>query len=175
MAAQEDLTAPVWRTLANWRNDAGTLFFSDPGANLRYEGYFGGDTLSGLWRSEAAIGEWWCAPVDIPEAVAAASDGRPNRARFPLPNPVTMRTPTYPRDAIRGAREGQIVVCFKVDHLGVPFDPRVVTETDEIFRRPTLDALLTSRFLPWPEGAERPPRPACRTYTFRLEPDYDWQ
>ena len=162
---------PMWRKLTIPRIDGYTVFFQEPGADRRFEGRFDGDSITGLWRSTGAVGEWWCAPVDAPELKGERA-ANAEKARFPFPKATRLATPRYPREAIRGALEGRVVTCFKVDASGRIFDPVVLEQSDPIFREPTLVALSQSNFAPWPDGADEPPRPACRTYTFRLEREY---
>jgi hypothetical protein len=162
---------PLWRNLSYPRTDGYRVFFQDSGASRSFEGRFDGGSITGSWRTTQSVGEWWCAPVDAPALRGARPDKR-DAVRFPLPRSIVLSTPRYPRDAIRNALEGRVVTCFKVDATGRIFDPVVLEQTDIIFREPTLIALGRSNFAPWPDGAEEPPRPACRTYTFRLEPEY---
>ena len=168
VAPQDGLAAPIWRELDAWRVDGGNLFFSDPSEDIGYEGFFNGETISGLWRSSQTIGEWWCSPVEMEVPVLGPTQRAAGKTRFPLPKPATLATPVYPLDAIRRGTEGQVVICFRVSHEGVVLDPQVVRETEEIFREPAVTALLASRYVPWRDGGTEPARPACRTYTFRL-------
>jgi hypothetical protein len=77
-------------------------------------------------------------------------------------------TPTYPRQAIRDAKEGRAVACFLVDASGAIIDPEILELTDEVFRYPTMVALYRSRYFPW--GTL--PRPGCRSYLYQLDAAY---
>lgn len=171
MATPVDGEPPVWRELSTARYDKRSVFFNDPGRGQRFEGFFDGEGITGLWRTSQSVGEWWCAPVDAPGMQAAHPRSREAK-RYPFPHPLRLATPGYPYQAVRAGLEGRVVSCFKVDATGKLFEPKILEATDPIFRAPTLKALERSDFRPWPKGQDQPPRPACRTYTFQLEPDY---
>jgi len=170
-ASAVDGTVLAWRELSDARYDGRSVLFSDPGTKQRFEGLFDGESITGLWRTAQSVGEWWCAPVDAP-AMRVANPRSTKAKRFPFPHPLRLATPRYPYQAVRAGLEGRVVSCFKVDATGKLFDPRILEATDPIFRQPTLEALERSDFRPWSNGEDQPPRPACRTYTFQLEPDY---
>ena len=86
--------------------------------------------------------------------------------------PEIMATPAYPRQAIRDAKEGRVVVCFEVDANGVVRDPQFIELTDEIFRAPSLDALMQSRYKGWSDEENGAARPACRSFIYRLDQIY---
>jgi TonB family protein len=171
--AAETLDAE-WVALSEWRIRDDTLSFDDDRNGRHFRAGLKGLTLAGVWRARTGTGEWWCSPlgraeggepqVPAPEAVDDS---------FPLPKPELMVVPRYPIDAIRRALEGHVVVCFKVDADGRIFEPRIVEQSDPIFKDPTLRALLRSHYAPWPEGRGRPARPGCRTYRFRLTQVYE--
>jgi hypothetical protein len=171
MAAAIDGGSPTWIELSTPRYDRRSVFFSDPDNDRRFEGFFDGEGITGLWRTSRSVGEWWCAAVDAPGMRQARPRSKQPK-RYPFPHPLRLATPRYPYQAVRGGLEGRVVTCFKVDAMGKLFEPRILEATDPIFRKPTLEALDRSNFKPWPSGQDQPPRPACRTYTFQLEPDY---
>ena len=166
-----DGEVPTWRELSMPRYDGRSVFFDDAAKDQSFEGFFDGEGITGLWRSSQSVGEWWCAPVDAP-GMQQAHPRSKDAKRYPFPHPLRLATPRYPYQAVRAGLEGRVVSCFKVDATGRLFEPRILEATNAIFRKPTLEALDSSYFRPWPEGQDQPPRPACRTYTFELEPDY---
>ena len=83
-----------------------------------------------------------------------------------------MATPRYPRQAIREAREGRVVICFEVDPSGQVQAPEFIELSDEIFRATSLDALMTSSYQPLTGSGRNSPRPACRSFIYRLDQIY---
>ena len=83
--------------------------------------------------------------------------------------PEVMATPAYPIRAVREAKQGRAVVCFEVDATGTVRDPQFIELTDEIFRGPSLDALMLSRYQGWSGGGHRP---ACRSFVYVLDRIY---
>jgi len=156
-----------WARVSRWRVRDDLLSFVDERNGRRFQAGLRGMTLAGLWRSKDATGEWWCSPLALegPVTVRAPAD---SGGHFPLPKPELMVAPKYPLRAIREAREGKVVVCFKVDAEGRILEPRIVELSHPIFKDPTLDALLRSRYAPWAAGRGRPARPGCRSYRYEL-------
>jgi len=171
MATPSEDSIPLWRELSIARYDGSSVSFRDPGTDQRFEGVFDGEGITGLWRNDHSVGEWWCAPVDAP-GMQVVRPRSPEPKRYPFPHPMRLATPRYPSQAVREGLEGRVVACFKVDSSGKLFEPQILEATNPIFSEPTLVALKQSDFRPWPNGQDQPPRPACRTYTFQLEPDY---
>lgn len=168
----DDLQAE-WLPISRWRIRDETLSFTDERTRRRFRAGLRGTTLAGLWRGDGN-GEWWCSPLAVTDAITVrASLSDEYEGYFPLPKPALMVAPRYPLQAIRKALEGVVVVCFKVDAFGHIREPRIVELSDPIFRDPTLDALLRSRYAEWPAGRERPPRPGCRTYRYELTQVFD--
>ena len=64
------------------------------------------------------------------------------------PKAIFQRAPTYPYQAVRDQRSGEVLVEFSVDEAGRVFSPVVVRSTDRIFEEPTLRAVLQWRFEP---------------------------
>jgi periplasmic protein TonB len=58
------------------------------------------------------------------------------------------QAPTYPYEAARDQRSGEVLVEFSVDEAGRVFNPVVVRSTDRIFEEPTLRAVAQWRFEP---------------------------
>ncbi len=83
-----------------------------------------------------------------------------------------MATPTFPRQAIREAQEGRVVVCFVVEPSGEIFDPEFVELSHELFRATSLDALRRSRYQSWDPRTDGGARPACRSFIYRLDYKY---
>jgi TonB family protein len=81
-----------------------------------------------------------------------------------------MASPSYPRQAIRDAKEGRAVVCFLVDSGGAVRDPEIVELSDQIFRDATMLAIFRSSYRPW--GEQGVVRPGCRSYTYELDAIY---
>ena len=77
-----------------------------------------------------------------------------------------MATPRYPRQAIREAREGRVVICFEVDPSGQVQAPEFIELSDEIFRASSLDALMSSSYQPLTGSGRTSPRPACRSFIY---------
>ena len=58
------------------------------------------------------------------------------------------KAPTYPYEAARDQKSGEVLVEFSVDEAGRVFNPVVVSSTDRIFEEPTLRAVVQWRFEP---------------------------
>jgi hypothetical protein len=79
--------------------------------------------------------------------------------------PDVSATPTYPREAIRDAKEGRAVACFFVAAGGDIVDPVILELSDEVFRYPTMVALYGSRYY----RGDKSGRPGCRSYMYQLD------
>lgn len=132
-----------------------------------------GASLGGAWSSASLAGGWWCSRApDRASGESSSARRRPPAADGLLLElvPAVMATPRYPLEAIRAAKEGRVVGCFTVNASGEIVDPELVELSDEIFRKTTLEALSRSRYRGWAD--ERVLRPACRSFTFRLDAVY---
>ena len=77
-----------------------------------------------------------------------------------------MVSPSYPREAIKEAKEGRAIVCFLVDASGAVRDPELLELSDPIFATPTLQAIERSRYRPATRSDVM--RPGCRHYLYEL-------
>ena len=163
----------AWSPLSTWEVQKGVIKFEDPRTGRRFSADARRDTLAGEWRTLNLLGGWWC-------SAATANDGSeshidiltgtgldPDSTKRLIPE--VMATPTFPLQAIREAREGRVVLCFIVEPSGEVYDPEFVELSDEIFRAPSLDALMRSRYKPWNPRIDGGSRQACRSFIFRLD------
>jgi hypothetical protein len=158
-----------WAAISDWVADDGRLTFTDFTGGREFAAPLTRATLGGLWRSGTATGGWWC--VRREDAVAAETRGPyTSAAEFFVPPliPDISATPTYPRQAIRDAKEGRAVACFLVDASGTILEPEILELSDEVFRYPTMVALYRSRYFPGGTGV----RPGCRSYMYQLDAAY---
>jgi hypothetical protein len=173
IARAADTDFRPWMPASSWRVSDGKLSFSDPRTGRHFEADLGRSTLGGTWQSRTLVGGWWCAPASAEEHAAlidAAIPGSSTDAYLPPLFPLVMATPTYPREAIRAAKEGRAVVCFVVDAEGLVSEPEFLELSDEIFRAPSLDSLARSRYRGWEDKSLV--RPGCRTFIYRLDAIY---
>lgn len=163
-----DVAQRRWVTLGEWRETRGRLRIRDEANEREFFADLERPTLGGVWSAPARIGGWWCAPVSY-EQYEFAADRRPPGAGalMAVLVPAVMATPSYPRQAIRDAKEGRAVSCFLVDGRGEVSMPDVIELTDEVFRAPTLDAVTKSSYRGLAD--ENVLLPACRTFTFELQ------
>lgn len=159
-----------WFPLSRWRLEGDVLTFSDSRTGREYSARLNRRTLGGEWRTQALFGGWWCSGADPASASAlyARPTGAPVSVIEPLVQEITA-SPAYPRQAIREAREGRAVICFEVSPLGIVRDPVFVELSDEIFRDPSLNALMQSRYKGWSDDPAGVARPACRSFVYSLE------
>ncbi len=153
-----------WTALDAWRRVHERLEIEDR-ANARwFVADLRAETLGGRWMASIHEGGWWCAPVDG----AAPNDARPPPARGLMQAlvPAIIAGPSYPRQALREAKEGRAVSCFIVDGRGEISRPGFIELTDEIFRDATLGAVSRSRFRS--RGDDGAPMPACRSFKYEL-------
>ena len=168
----EDVQRP-WFPLSRWQLEEDALTFSDSRTGRNFSASLNRPTLGGEWRTTDLFGGWWCSETDqgTASALYAHPTGEPTAMTQPL-IPEIMASPTYPRQAIREAKEGRVVVCFEVDPLGAVRDPQFIEYSDEIFRSPSLDALMQSHYKAWSDDRHGPARPACRSFVYSLEQIY---
>lgn len=86
--------------------------------------------------------------------------------------PAVMSTPSYPREAIWLGLEGRVLICFGVEPSGDIVEPEVLEVSDELFREPSLQALIGSRYQGWDQRRYGGRRPACRSFVYLLDPIY---
>ncbi len=168
----EDAQRP-WLPLSRWELEEDVLTFTDSRTERRFSANLKRTTLGGEWRTITLLGGWWCSTGDQAAAsrILTNPTGEPTAMTQPL-IPELMATPSYPRQAIREAKEGRVVICFEVDSTGVVRDPNFIESTDEIFRAPSLDALMQSQYKAWAREGSSAARPACRSFIYRLEQIY---
>lgn len=164
--AAHDATARAWVPLSTWSAIRHSFTFSDSRTGRQFEADLRRETLGGTWRTPSLVGGWWCDAIAADDSPAAADAFR-SEALMPPLIPERMATPTYPRQAIRDAKQGRAVACFFVDADGVILDPQIVELSDEVFRAPSLEALGRSRYRGWGAGAIS--RPGCRSFIYRLD------
>jgi hypothetical protein len=152
-----------WIGLVGWISDDDELRFVDPQTGRQFNADLRRTTLGGGWRTLTLIGGWWCSPMNASEAPQEVD----NRALPQALIPTLTATPRYPVQAIRAAKQGRAVMCYFVSAAGVIVEPEVIELSDEIFRAPILAALERSRYQGWRDDGTL--RPACRSYTFRLD------
>lgn len=165
----EDVQRP-WFPLSRWQLDEDVLTFSDSRTERNFSGNLSRTALGGEWRTDETLGGWWCSEADPATASSLYTNptGEPTAMTEPL-IPEIMASPTYPRQAIRDALEGRVVICFEVNPLGRVRDPQFVELSDEIFRAPSLDALMQAQYQGWSDDPDGPARPACRSFVYSLE------
>jgi len=172
LAHSAGTASPIWSPLSDWLVEAGRLSFEDSRSGRRFSADLRREVLAGEWRTLNLLGGWWCkaAGDDAGPAAEILSD---SGAAAPEPTrrliPEVMATPTFPVIAIREAKEGRVVLCFVVEPSGEVFDPEFVELSDEIFRAPSLDALMRSRYKPWNPRTDGGSRRACRSFIYRLD------
>jgi len=101
--------------------------------------------------------------ADIPavEQVAETSGDR-----VPLHTVV----PKYPESARRMRLEGEVEVCFNVDHFGKTSRIAVRKSTNRVFEKPAKNAVRDSSYHPLPDGQKLSGIKTCRTFRFLLTP-----
>ena len=110
----------------------------------------------------------FCGNGEVDLSIFAADTEESSSSLVPLVTAV-MATPAYPRQAIREAIEGRVVICFEVDRNGEVHNPEFIELSNEIFRAASLDALMGSRYQPWFKRGDQALRPACRSFVYRLD------
>jgi len=162
-----------WFPLARWQLEGDALTFFDSRTEREFSAGLNRSTLGGEWRTAEVFGGWWCSEADPASASALYTNptGEPTAMTSPLVQVVTA-SPTYPIEAIREAKEGRAVICFQVNPQGMIRDAEFVELSDEIFREPSLNALMQSQYQAWSSDLDGPSRPACRSFVFSLEQRY---
>lgn len=170
MAVSEEDSARLWLPLSRWQLDDETLTFSDSRTGRDFAANLRRTTLGGGWNAVNIRGGWWCTATGegVELGIFADSNDQAREALVPLIPMVTAR-PAFPRQAIRDAMEGRVVICFVVDPNGDVRDPEFVELTEEAFRAASLDALMSSSYRPWLERGDEKPRPACRSFLYLLD------
>jgi len=84
--------------------------------------------------------------------------------------PLQTVVPTYPESARRARLEGEVEVCFKVDHFGRTSRVAVRRSTNRVFEKPARDAVRASSYQPLPDGQKLSGIKTCRTFRFLLTP-----
>lgn len=170
MAVPDSDAARPWIPLSRWQLEDETLAFSDSRSGRDFEANLHRTTLGGDWQSINLRGGWWCTATGegIELGIFADPDDRTRETLVPL-IPAVMARPAFPRQGIRDATEGRVVICFIVEPTGEVRDPEFVELSDEVFRAPSLDALMSSSYRPWLERGDEKPRPACRSFLYLLD------
>ncbi len=170
--SESDASRP-WSPLSRWRIEDNVLSFSDSRTGRNFEAELERPTLGGSWKTLTTLGGWWCTATNenVDLGIFPSERRESNRALSPL-IPAVMATPRYPRQAIREAREGRVVICFEVDPSGQVQAPEFIELSDEIFRATSLDALMMSSYQPLTGSTRHTPRPACRSFIYRLDQIY---
>jgi hypothetical protein len=147
------------------------LSFSDIQTGRNFNAQLGGFTLSGEWRSRIQLGGWWCSPDEFEEGIFSNTLENQFVGRL---DPEIMASPSYPLQAIRDVLQGRVVICFEVTTMGEVINPTFIEVSDEVFRAPSLDALMRSRYKSWlPNNQSELARPACRSFIYRLDYVYN--
>lgn len=159
-----------WIPFSQWSIEDEMLSFSDSRSGREFQANLRRSTLGGEWRTLNLLGGWWCseAAEEVELSIFADTDDGSRTMLVPL-IPARMATPSYPRQAIREATEGRVVICFEVESSGRVLNPEFVELSDEIFRASSLDALMSSSYQPWSESSNMLMRPACRSFVYSLE------
>jgi len=84
--------------------------------------------------------------------------------------PLHTVVPQYPEKARRARVEGEVEVCFNVDHEGRTKRVSVRKSTNRAFEKTSRDAIKRSTYMPLPEGKELSGIKTCRTFRFHLSP-----
>ncbi len=176
MARLSQAGTPSWLPLSDWQSAEDELSFTDTRTGRRFSAALSRTTLSGEWRTLNQLGGWWCSAADAADGsgidILDEERGTERQATRRL-IPEVMATPTFPRQAVRDAREGRVVLCFVVEPDGEIYEPEFVELSHEIFRASSLDALMRSRYKSWDPRHEGGARPACRSFIYKL--DYIYQ
>ena len=176
IARSADGTKPIWSPLSRWQVENGLISFADSRTGRQFTASLERETFSGEWRTPGQLGGWWCAGADAEKGpgidiLRRVGDEQAVEQRTRL-IPYIMATPTFPRQAVRRAKEGRVVLCYIVEPSGEIFEPEFVEVSDEIFRATSLDALMRSRYQPWDPQTDGGARPACRSFVYRLDYRY---
>jgi len=161
----------LWAPMSNWAVRRDRFSFVDSRSEREYEADLARASLGGTWKTESINGGWWCARLsDVLAADSAGLQVTQSSDYMPPLVVKTIATPSFPRQAIREAKEGHAVVCFLVNAEGAIVDPELVELSDEIFRDSVLLAISRSRYQPWARADLL--RPGCRSFLFELDQVY---
>lgn len=166
--------ARPWAPLSRWQIQNGDLVFEDSRTGREFKGDLSRTTLGGEWRMRMLVGGWWCSRMSEEEVTASGVleevlAGVEDTRRI---IPAVMSTPSYPREAIWLGLEGRVLICFGVEPSGDIVEPEVLELSDELFREPSLQALIGSRYQGWDQRRYGGRRPACRSFVYLLDPIY---
>lgn len=84
--------------------------------------------------------------------------------------PLYTVVPVYPEKARRARLEGEVEVCFNVSREGKTKRVAVRRSTNQVFEKPSRDAVRDSTYLPLPENKKVSGIKTCRTFRFHLSP-----
>ena len=84
--------------------------------------------------------------------------------------PTVTIAPDYPREARRDRIEGDVEVCFNIDHAGRPHRISVRRSDHRAFERPSVRAVRASRYAAIPRTITLSGIKTCRLFQFRLKP-----
>jgi len=84
--------------------------------------------------------------------------------------PLHTVVPQYPESARRARLEGEVEVCFAVDHFGKTSRVAVRRSTNRVFEKPARNAVRDSTYRPLPDGQKLSGIKTCRTFRFLLTP-----
>ncbi len=147
--------------------EGNNLSFYDTISGRTFNATLGGRTLSGEWRTRTQQGGWWCSPAGVDEGIFSDAVIETYGRRLDVE---VMASPSYPVQAIREVTQGRVVICFEVTTLGEIINPNFIEVSDEVFRAPSLDALVRSKYRSWlPMTEDEFTRPACRSFIYRLD------
>lgn len=84
--------------------------------------------------------------------------------------PLHTVVPKYPEAARRARLEGEVEVCFNVDHFGKTSRVAVRRSSNRVFEKPAKDAVRGSSYQPLADGQKLSGIKTCRTFRFLLTP-----
>lgn len=84
--------------------------------------------------------------------------------------PLHTVVPAYPEKARRARVEGDVEVCFNVDREGRTSRIAVRNSSNQVFERPSINAVKASTYKPLPPDKKLSGIKTCRTFRFRLSP-----
>lgn len=83
--------------------------------------------------------------------------------------PLHTVVPAYPEKARKARVEGEVEVCFEVDHDGNTRRVAVRRSSNRVFEKPARDAVKASTYQPLQDGERLSGIKTCRTFRFTLE------
>jgi TonB family protein len=84
--------------------------------------------------------------------------------------PLQTMVPVYPERALADRIEGEVQVCFNVDHEGRTSRIAVRRSSNRLFEKPAMLAIRGSTYAPLSKGEELSGIKTCRTFRFLLDP-----